>query len=302
MLKRDKNFIYGVLTVLFCFNILAWLIVYDLSKSHFLEVSFFDVGQGDAIFIETPKRHQILIDGGPDSTILEKLAKEMPFWDRSIDLIILTHPDTDHISGLIEVLKRYKVEKILWTGIVKDSPIYQEWLKSIEKEKAIIFIAQAGQRIKARKVSLNILWPMENLKGKRVKNDDNTSIVAKLNFGLNSFLFTGDISKSVEEELIKKFNLNSDILKIAHHGSKTSTAEEFLKEVSPKIAVISVGANKEVKTPDCDNKKRNKYGHPNCEVLERLKKLGIKILRTDEDSDIKILSNGIRYEVSNFQN
>jgi len=288
--------------VLFCFNILAWLIVYDLSKSHFLEVSFFDVGQGDAIFIETPKRHQILIDGGPDSTILEKLAKEMPFWDRSIDLIILTHPDTDHISGLIEVLKRYKVEKILWTGIVKDSPIYQEWLKSIEKEKAIIFIAQAGQRIKARKVSLNILWPMENLKGKRVKNDDNTSIVAKLNFGLNSFLFTGDISKSVEEELIKKFNLNSDILKIAHHGSKTSTAEEFLKEVSPKIAVISVGANKEVKTPDCDNKKRNKYGHPNCEVLERLKKLGIKILRTDEDSDIKILSNGIRYEVSNFQN
>ena len=279
MLRKDKNFIFGILGILFFLNILAWIAVYDLSQPHFLEVNFFDVGQGDAIFIETPQRHQILIDGGPDSTILEKLTKEMPFWDRSIDLIILTHPDADHLSGLIEVLKRYKVEKILWTGIVKDTPAYQEWLKLIENEKAIIFIAQAGQRIKAGRAYWDILWPMENLEGKELKNTNNTSIIAKLVFGVNSFLFTGDAYKSVEKKLIESgANLDSDILKVSHHGSKTSTSEEFIEKVSPKTAIISVG-------------KDNKYGHPHQEVLETLAKYDINILRTDLQGDIKILCN-----------
>jgi len=276
MMRRTTNFVFLIFGFLICLNTLAWFAVYDLSKPHFLEVNFFDVGQGDAIFIETPQRHQILIDGGPDSTILEKLAKEMPFWDRSLDLIILTHPERDHLAGLIEVLKRYKVDFILWTGVVRDTFEFKEWQKAIQNEKAKIKIAQAGQRIIASRKVLDILYPLENLEGQAVKNSNNTSIVAKLVFGQNSFLFTGDISKSVEKKLVQnKDSLNSNILKVAHHGSKNSSADEFIEKVLPEIVVIQVG--------------ENRYGHPHPEVLERLEKFGINILRTDLNGDIKIL-------------
>ena len=283
-MKGAKNFIHFILGLLFFLNILAWIAVYDLTRPQFLEVSFFDVGQGDAIFIETPQRHQILIDGGPDSKILEKLGENLPFWDRTIDLIILTHPEADHLAGLLEVLKRYKVENILWTGVLRDTAEFKEWQGLIEEEKikegTKIKIAQAGQKIICSGCLLEqyveILSPLENLEGKEFKDSNNTSIIGRLVFGENSFLFTGDIYKSVEKKLIENgANIHSDVLKISHHGSKTSSTEEFIKEVSPEIAVISVG--------------KNKYGHPYQETLETLTKYGIKILRTDLDSDIKII-------------
>lgn len=279
----NKNSILIIFNVLIGFNVLAWMAVWDLGRGRELEVTFFDVGQGDAIFIETPQGHQILIDGGPSSIILEKLAKEIPFWDRSIDLIILTHPDKDHMMGLIEVLKRYRVEKILWTGIIKDTPEYQEWFGSIKKENASIFIAQIGQKIIASEAVLDVFWPSQNLKGKRIKNDDNTSVVVKLTFGRISILFPGDIYKSVEEELINKnLNLDSDILKIAHHGSKTSTSRKFLKAVTPELAIISLSRD-------------NPYGHPHLQTLENLE--GIEVLRTDLIGDIKIISDGLSFEI-----
>ena len=293
MIKKREKFFFFVLGSLFFLNILAWWVVFDLSKPQFLEVNFFDVGQGDAIFIETPKRNQILIDGGPDSKILEKLGKEMPFWDRSIDLVILTHPERDHLAGLIDVLKSYKVENIIWNGIKREIPEAKEWENLIEKEKARVFIANSGQKVLLPEGVIEILFPFENLEGERLENSNDTSIVAKLVFGKNNFLFTGDISKRAEEDLSQKLNLTSNVLKVAHHGSKTSTSGEFLEKVLPKLAVISVG-KKEDSNPDCDNKERNPYGHPNCEVLERLKNFGIKILRTDIDSDIKIISDGER--------
>jgi len=280
MQKKAKKFIYSILGFLFFLNILAWVVVYDLKNPQVLEVNFFDVGQGDAIFIETPQRHQILIDGGPGSAVLEKLAKEMPFWDRTIDLIILTHPEKDHLAGLIEVLKRYKVENILWTGVIRDTAEFKEWEKSIKGERAKIFIAKSGQKIIMPRTVLGILYPLENLEGEELKDSNNTSIVAKLVFKENSFLFTGDIYKSIEKELItKETDIDSDVLKVAHHGSKTSSSEEFMKEVSPQEAVISAG-------------KDNPYGHPHQEVLEILEKYGIRILRTDLDGDIKIISDG----------
>jgi competence protein ComEC len=290
MIKRDKNWNLGILIALICFNTLAWIAVYEVSRPKFLEVIFFDIGQGDAIFIETPKKHQILIDGGPGSVILEKLGKSMPFYDRTIDLIILTHPEFDHLSGFNEVLKKYKVENILWTGIIRDTAEFKEWLNLIKDEKAQIKIAKVGQKIIAGGTVIEILYPFENLEGEILKDSNNTSIISKLVFGKNSFLFTGDTYKDVERKLLLnqvKQQLDSDVLKVAHHGSKTSTSEEFIKSVSPEIAVISVG-------------KGNKYGHPNQEVLELLEKYGIKILRTDEDGDIKIISDGENYAISNF--
>ncbi|PIV42232.1 MAG: MBL fold metallo-hydrolase, partial [Candidatus Nealsonbacteria bacterium CG02_land_8_20_14_3_00_40_11] len=266
----------------------VFLAVYDLSRRNFLEVDFFDVGQGDATFIQTPEGHQILIDGGPDSAILEKLGGSLPLGDRTLDLIILTHPENDHLLGLIEVLKNYEIGNILWTGIVRDTENYKEWERLIKKEqkeeKANIFIAKAGQKIYLSERNpdqyVEVLYPFESLEGKSFKDSNNTSIVNKLIFGENSFLFPGDIYKSAEKEILEKgIDVDSDVLKISHHGSKTSSAEEFIAKVSPEVAVISAG-------------KDNKYGHPSPETLEALEKYGINILRTDINGDIKIISNG----------
>lgn len=279
-----------VVAFLFFFNIITWGRVADLNKPKILEVDFFYVGQGDAIFIETRQGHQILIDGGPDSSVLEKLGKEMPFGDNTLDLIILTHPEKDHLYGLIETLKRYQVENILWTGITRDTQDYKAWLKGIEEEQAKIKIAQAGQKISWGSDSegfIEILYPVENLEGKKFEKSNNTSISAKLIFGQNSFLFTGDAEKSVERELVEKgIEIDSDVLKAGHHGSKTSTDPEFVKAVSPKIVVISNG-------------KDNRYGHPHKETLDTLNKYDISVLRTDQKGDIKISSDGKNLRITN---
>ncbi|MGB2762614.1 MAG: ComEC/Rec2 family competence protein [Minisyncoccales bacterium] len=284
-MKNNQKIIFGILGILLLINVLAWVEIYNINQNQLLKVSFFDIGQGDSIFIETPERHQILIDGGPGSTILGKLAKEMPFYDRSIDMIILTHPEHDHMAGLIKVLKRYKINYILWTGIIRDTGEFKEWQRLIQEGGAEIKIAQAGQRIKAGEVYLDIIYPFDNLEGREHKNVNNTSIISRLVFRENSFLFTGDVFKSVERELVDKgAALDSDILKVGHHGSKTSSSQEFIRAVSPEIAVIQCG-------------KDNRYGHPNSETLETLAGLGINILRTDKDGDIKVISNGFENKI-----
>jgi competence protein ComEC len=285
---KKQGSVFVILGVLVLANVFAWTVVFDLRQSKFLEVNFFDVGQGDAIFIETPERHQILIDGGPDSTILEKLGQAMPFWDRTIDLVILTHPEEDHLSGLIGVLKRYKVENILWTGVLHEAPEYDEWERLIENEGAKIQIAKAGQKIfwsKNHENFIEILYPFENLAGQDFKDVNDTSVVSRLVFGEKSFLFPGDIFEKAEGEILNRgATIDSDVLKVAHHGSKTSSSPQFLAEVSPEIAVISLS-------------KDNKYGHPHQETLEKLKNYGIRILRTDQDGDIKIISDGINLKL-----
>ncbi len=282
-----KRIFFVVLAVLFCANILAWLAVFDLNQPRQLAVSFFDVGQGDAAFVETPGHAQILIDGGPDASVLAKLAKEMPFWDRTIDLVILSHPAKAHISGLVEVLKRYKVENILWSGVVRDTAEYRAWAEGIKKEGAKVMIAQFGEKIKIGEAEIDVLNPSENMEGEELKDSNDSSIVAKLIFGERSFLFTGDISGKIEESLAGNLpQIDSDILKVSHHGSKYSSFDEFINKVSPQIAIIEVG-------------KDNNYGHPTPEVLDRLLKYGINILRTDQNGDIKIISDGKNLEYLN---
>jgi len=274
------SFLLFVLGILVFLNIFIWQEVFDWLFNPYLKVIFFNVGQGDAIFIVSPQKHQILIDGGPNSIILEKLAKEMPFWDRSIDLIILTHPEHDHIAGLLEVLKRYKVENILWTGVIRDTAEYKEWLRLIKRENSELRIAKAEQKIKAREVHFDILNPFENLSGRKIKNVNDTSVITKLVFDKKSFLFSGDAYKPVERKLIARgLALDSDVLKVGHHGSKTSSAEEFIEKVLPEIAVISAGKN-------------NRYGHPHQQTLDTLEKYGVETLRTDINGDIKIISDG----------
>lgn len=247
------------------------VLVGELNRSD-LEVIVFDVGQGDSIYIGTKDNFQVLIDGGPSSAVLEKLGQEMSFYDRTIELIILTHPDHDHLSGLLEVLKRYEVKNILWTGVIKDTAEYEEWVRLIEREQANIIIAEAGQNINLDRpgLSLLVLHPFESLEGKEVKDSNNTSVVVKLIFKDKSFLFTGDIPQKIENQLI---NVDADILKVAHHGSKGSSSAEFIQSVSPETVVISVGDNS--------------YGHPAEEVLQLFEQFGIQVLITKELGDIK---------------
>ncbi|MFZ5559650.1 MAG: ComEC/Rec2 family competence protein [Patescibacteria group bacterium] len=279
--KKQK---IGLLIFLFIIAIIIWIFVFKQEGNKFLKVEFFDIGQGDAIFIETMDKKQILIDGGPDLSILEKIGREMPFYDRYIDLIILSHPEADHLSGLIEIIKRYQIGAIIMTGIFRDTEQYKEWLRNIERKNIPIYLAKSGGEINFNNgIRFDILYPFETLVGKELSESNNTSIVGKLVYNNFEALFTGDIEKSVENKLISAgVNLKSDILKIAHHGSKTSTSEEFLKAVNAILAVIPVG-------------KDNKYGHPHQEVLERLANLGI--FQTDRDGDVEILSDGINFFV-----
>ena len=269
---------------LFLLDILLWTEVFDLNKNQNLKVNFLDVGQGDSIFIETPQHHQILIDGGPDSSALGKLPYFMPNFDRTIDLVILSHPEKDHMQGLIDILQRYKADYILWTGVKKQDPEYYAWTDVLTKQKnrgAEIIIAEYVQRIIAGNVFIDTLYPFEKIEGQELKSSANdTCVVSYLAFGKNSFLFTGDISAGLEKKLAGSgINLVSDVLKVAHHGSKYSTSEEFLQNVNPEIAVISVGA-------------KNSYGHPTPETLQKLEKFGIKIFRTDKDGTIEVSSDG----------
>jgi len=257
----------AVLAVLILFSILAFSA--DSEKEDGLKVYFFDVGQGDSVFIETGDGKQVLIDGGPDNKVIQRLSEVMPFWDRTIDIIILTHPDQDHIAGLPEVLKRYKVRGIVETGIECQKPECLIWKKLKEKEGAVKISARLGDKLVLdENTRLFVFNPFDDLSGKKVSKANNTSVVVKLIYGGYSFLLTGDIEKQIEEKLVLAgIDIDSDYLKIAHHGSKTSSAESFLDGISPLLAFISSG---------------NRYGHPHQEVTERLENKGIKYYRTDE--------------------
>ena len=237
-----------------------------------------------AILIQTPNGQNILIDGGPDpQTISLELSKKLPFWDRTIDLVVCTQPHADHVTGLVEVLLRYDVKQVLEPGVSYNSSIYQEWLRLVEDEGIEYNIARAGQEIDlGNGIKIEVLNPPASLWEGTSDDVDNNGVVLRLSWGQLSFLFTADIREDVEFELIgQRANLKSTVLKVAHHGSETSTSPQFLAAVNPAVAVISVGAN-------------NTFGHPGPEVWERLiNRLGEdNVYRTDEDGTIEFITDG----------
>ncbi len=261
---------------LICINFIAWFAVFNICSSPDLKVSFLNVGQGDAILIQIASQYQILIDGGPGKKVLQGLSEKMDLHDKEIDLIVLTHPEKDHLEGLISVLEQYQVNHIIWTGISRDTDLYQEWIKVIEKEQANILIAQAGQEIVFPGANLSILYPLNSLQGTKPKDANPTSIVTRFCYSETCFLFPGDIYSKQEKELMSLgIDLESEVLKLAHHGSKTSTSEQFIIFVNPKIAVAQAG-------------KDNSYGHPNEKVVQRLESNNIKILTT-MNNDVEIV-------------
>jgi len=250
-----------------------------------LHVSFLDVGEGDAVLIRTPSRQNILVDGGPSpQAITLALGKKLPFWDRTIDLVVLTHPHSDHIAGLIEVLNRYKVKQVLYPALDDDSPLVNEWLSLIQQKNIKYTIARAGQRIDlgSEEVVIAVLNPQSPLLSDTQSDTDNNGVVLHITAGEVSFLLAADIMYEAELDLItRRADLTSTVLKVGHHGSDTSTSPQFLAVVDPQLAVISVGAD-------------NQFGHPSDEVIERLvQNLGLEnIYRTDEHGTLEFTTNG----------
>jgi len=249
-----------------------------------LHVSFLDVGQGDAILIQQGNQ-QVLVDGGPSPQAISLgLSQKMPFWDRTIDLVILTHPSADHATGLVEVLNRYQVKQVLYPDLDFKSDVYDEWLRLVVEKDIKCTLAQAGQQIDLGEVVIRVLNPQIPLLTGTESDIDNNGVVLHISMGEMSFLLTADIMWEAEFELIaRRANLTSTVLKVAHHGSDTSTTPEFLAVVNPRLAVISVG-------------KDNPFGHPTPEVMERLEqKLGSgNIFRTDNHSTIEFITDGER--------
>lgn len=290
-IERKLKTISGWLLVVSCLMavVFVWQITAARSGSGFLEVDFYDIGQGDAIFIEGPLGEQILIDGGPDSKILEKLGQELNYFDRYINVVVATHPDKDHINGLIDVLKYYDVGEVWISGAQKDTSFYNEFTRIIESKNIPVKTVVRGDVYSFNGFDIAILNP--KLKEGVNTKINNTSIVTKIIYNNISFLLTGDIEKEIERELIQIYrgstladSMDIDILKVAHHGSKSSSLEGFIKSASPELAIIQVG-------------KDNPYHHPRPDIIKRFSGLGIPILRNDIIGDIEIMSDGNQYTI-----
>jgi len=264
----------------------ATLAYYLFLPARGLEVDFLDVGQGEAILIKTPAGQNILIDGGPDKTVLRRLAENLPWFDRQLDLVILTHPDDDHAAGLAAVAGRFKIKKFVYTALADESPGYLALLEEIKKQGISSVIIDRPQIINFDQAArLEILSPTKSFAGQAPKNINDSSIVSRLVYGKTAVLLTGDIETGAEEELLANdAPVAAQAIKISHHGSDNGSGEALLSAVAPKIAIISVGAD-------------NTFGHPNRRVLKRLERLGAAVYRTDQQGTVRLFSDGATFSV-----
>ena len=281
-MKKSAKILGVVCFALFIVLAATGYVVLREDRHGVLSVAFLDVGQGDAIFIDSPSGAQVLIDGGPDSSILRRLSSVIPLWDRSIDVVIATHPDSDHIAGLIEILKRYDVSYVLQSDVHGSTPTYdalEEAISMDEKRGTKEMTARRGQMI-----DLGDGAYVEILSPDRVAHGVDTNVgcvVAKLIYGKTSFLFSCDAPQSVEEYLVALdgSGLHADVLKAGHHGSKTSSAPIFVGSVDPVYVVFSRG---------CDNS----YGFPHKETIETYQRFGIQMADTCKEGTVIFTSDG----------
>lgn len=242
------------------------------------KVVFLDIGQGDSILFQRGTQ-QVLVDGGAGAAVLARLAEEMPWFDKRVDVIVSTHPDKDHLEGLLQVLRRYEVGLVMLPAVPHTSQLQESWINELEKqldERGVkVQIATRGQRLVLDQLSFHVLSPWPELIAALHGETNNGSVVMRADYGDLSVLLTGDAEFSTEQQLVAQDpgNLQVDILKVGHHGSKGSSGAEFLKAVSPRLAAISVGKN-------------NAYGHPTSETLARL--TGMPVVRTDESGSVRL--------------
>lgn len=281
-MRKKLIFIITSFILLMVIGIVVYAVPQTLPASNELEVTFLDVGQGDAILVEAPNDVDVLIDGGRTKKILDLLSAELPFGDDTIDIVIATHPDADHIGGLPFVFDAYTVDKVFEPGVSSSTQAYQAFQSRIRDKKIERILARRGMRIvldEEKNIVLDILYPDRDTTGWETNE---ASIVTRLSYGTTSFLLTGDSPVEKESYLVKHdgIALQSSVLKLGHHGSKTSSSESFLKTVAPLYAIISAGKN-------------NSYGHPHPSVLSRLNQLHIPYLETSKMGSIRFVTDGV---------
>jgi competence protein ComEC len=276
-MQRNAQIIWGSVGILAVVAVLVWSAAWRAHPG-VLTVSFLDIGQGDSIFIESPTGRQMLVDGGLDRTVLRELGSVMPWWDRSIDVVVATHPDADHISGLVDVLQRYRVSYIFQPGIGHNTSQAESLLSSVAQEGAQEMIARRGQIVDlGGGAYFEILHPDRDV---ATAETNEGCIVGRVVYGDTAFMLTCDAPIGVEQYLAALgTDLHADVLKAGHHGSRTSSSPLFVGLVSPQWGVFSRG---------CDNK----YGHPHAETVAVFKKFGIPVVDTCTDGRVTFVSDG----------
>jgi len=289
-----KKTVYLIITVLMLITIFSQF----LTPNNNVRIIFCDVGQGDGIYIDLPKDVDIVIDGGPNNKILECLGRYMPVWDRKIEIVVLTHPQADHLNGLIEVVKRYEVEHFITSPIGNTTKGYTKLVEAIQEQQIAIKNVYTGDRIKLGEITLQTLWPSrayvanssnaeisENILGVSTTNADlnDFSVVLQFTYGEFDAVFSADADENIQDEILAANTKLQpvEIFKIPHHGSSSGLLDEFIDQFEPIFAIISVG--------------KNQWGHPTTELLSRLSSRSIPVLRTDINGDIVIVTNGQQY-------
>ena len=298
----------GVLAVLS-----IWLLTASQQQSDQLKIVFCNVGQGDATLISLASI-QILVDGGPGKAVLDCLDKYLPLGDKTIELVIITHPDKDHIGGIIEVLQHYRVPQLSTIPIGKDTQVYKKLTESIsnlqQSGQLSISNLYSGDKLRLDLLQATVLWPDRNWVGSKIPDSANLangfkpsqwldesggvlglstthsdindfSLVLHIQYGQFDLLINGDAEASVQDDQLQTGLVPSrvEVITQPHHGSRNGLSDEWLEIVSPQLTVISSGAN-------------NRYGHPAPEILSRLQSFGSRILRTDQEVDIVIQTDG----------
>lgn len=278
-------FVVGFFSSLFIYQ----FIVFNYGK---LRITVCDVGQGDAVYIRTPHRQNVLFDGGPDESVIKCLSQSMPFWDRSFDLVLLSHPHADHLNGLVEVFKRYKVKAFATEDLANTSTGYKQLRSEVKKAGLDWQTLVDGDRLRfPGGVGMEVVGPTSEFlrrtsgANKIINTSEFASLEIYLTYGNFSLLLTGDSQSEEMGEAVSGHNLNDiTLLQEPHHGSRTGITSEIIARLHPQVATISVGAN-------------NHYGHPAPNVLTILQNAGVSIHRTDKEGDIRIKTDGKTYSI-----
>jgi len=280
------------LQLFFGFLIVVAIVVWAASFSKFNadssstdKIYFLNVGQGDSEYIKLRDGKDILVDGGPDQKVLEELGKVMDFNDRHIDLVVLTHPHADHLTGLIDVAQRYEIGEVWESGVVYPSSVYDKWQDLLKQKNIPDSFVSYGQEksFNGNMTKFKVSYPLSSEKNLTIDNLNDSSVVTELDDGKFSTLFLGDAEKTAQVKFLDKLQ-KITVLKVGHHGSQNGTLEDLLKITRPAIAVIEVG--------------KNTYGHPAASTLDLLKQYAIQIFRTDQDGTVEISTDGVDYNVN----